>query len=400
MPSEKNVLNKLRVSTSHTGQSKWAERRDIPIAILAWIALAVFTLWAASFVIRTILVVVVAALLAYALTPAVNLLSRVMPRVLSILIVYLVVLTGISFLLYFLVNTTIAQVTALITNLNLIFSPNSKQLAAILAFLNHYGISQQQINSFVQQIIGQAEGFIGGIVPFISSIVNAALDFIIVAVLSIYLLIDGARLKRWIEHHAPDSQKERVEFGLNTLNRVVGGYIRGQFTLSLLIGILVGAGMTVFHVPYAELLGVMAFVLEFIPVLGTLTSGAICVLIALSQGWLIALGVLIYFILVHIFEGDVVGPRIVGGAIGLHPAVSLVALIAGAELFGVWGALLAAPLAGLIQALLVAIWQSWRDAHPEQFTQVVEDSPETTEQPTALEQVKPPPEQEKEEILE
>ena len=108
--------------------------------------------------------------------------------------------------------------------------------------------------------------------------------------------------------------------------------------------------MTLFHVPYAVLLGVMAFVLEFIPVLGTLTSGAICVLIALSQGWLIALGVLIYFILVHIFEGDVVGPRIVGKAVGLHPAVSLVALIAGAELFGVWGAVLAAPLAGLIQA--------------------------------------------------
>jgi predicted PurR-regulated permease PerM len=394
MPSEKNSLNKYH-SNPRTGQSRWAERRDIPIAIIAWIALAVFTLWAASFVIQTILVIVIASLLAYALTPAVKLLSRVMPRALAILIVYLVVLTALGFLLYFLINTTIAQVTALITNLRAFLSPNSKQLAAILAFLKRYGISQQQINGFIQQIINQAEGFIGGIVPLISSIINGVLDFIIVAVLSVYLLMDGPRLKRWIEQHAPDSQKERINFSLNTLNRVVGGYIRGQFTLSLLIGILVGVGMALFHVPYAELLGVMAFVLEFIPVLGTLTSGAICVLIALSQGWLIALGVLIYFIGVHIFEGEVVGPRIVGGAIGIHPAISLIALITGASLFGIWGALLASPIAGLIQAVLVAIWQNWRDTHPEQFSQQTEDT-----SPKAPDQEKPAPEQEKEEILE
>src|SRR5712691_10133075 len=125
--------------------------------------------------------------------------------------------------------------------------------------------------------------------------------------------------------------------------------------------------MQVIGVPFAILLGVLAFVLEFIPVLGTLTSGAICVLIALTQGWVIAVLVLAYFVVVHIIEGDVVGPRIVGKAVGLHPAVSLIALIAGAELFGIWGAVLASPIAGVLQALLIAIWQNWRATHPEQF---------------------------------
>src|SRR6185312_17423471 len=114
-------------------------------------------------------------------------------------------------------------------------------------------------------------------------------------------------------------------------------------------------------------LGVLAFVLEFIPVLGTLTSGAICVLIALTQGWLIALLVLAYFIIVHIIEGDIVGPRIVGKAVGLHPAISIIALLAGAELFGIWGAVLASPIAGVLQALLVAIYRDWRSTHPDQF---------------------------------
>ena len=104
-----------------------------------------------------------------------------------------------------------------------------------------------------------------------------------------------------------------------------------------------------------------------------------CVLIALSEGWLVAVGVLIYFIVVHVFEGDIVGPRILGKAVGLHPALSLVALIAGAELFGIWGAVLAAPLAGLIQALLIAIWQNWRETHPEQFPNAAEGVPEIVE---------------------
>jgi len=111
----------------------------------------------------------------------------------------------------------------------------------------------------------------------------------------------------------------------------------------------------------------MAFILEFIPVLGTLISGVICVLLALTKGWLIAVLVLGYFIIVHIIEGDVVGPRIVGKAIGLHPVVSIVSLIAGAELFGLWGALFASPIAGVVQALLVDFWKQWRERHPDQF---------------------------------
>jgi predicted PurR-regulated permease PerM len=97
------------------------------------------------------------------------------------------------------------------------------------------------------------------------------------------------------------------------------------------------------------------------------------VLIGLTQGWPIALGVLIYFIVAHVIESDLVGPRIVGQAIGLHPVVSLFALVAGAELFGIWGALFASPLAGILQALLIALWSEWREAHPQYFEQAEEE---------------------------
>jgi len=89
--------------------------------------------------------------------------------------------------------------------------------------------------------------------------------------------------------------------------------------------------------------------MEFIPVLGVFVSGFASVVVAPFHGWPRALLVLGYFVLVHIVEGDVVGPRIMGKAVGIHPAtglVALVALVAGTELFGVWGALFAAHHSG------------------------------------------------------
>jgi predicted PurR-regulated permease PerM len=81
----------------------------------------------------------------------------------------------------------------------------------------------------------------------------------------------------------------------------------------------------------------------------------------------LALLVLAYFILIHVLEGYVVAPRVLGKAVGLHPAISIIALVAGADLFGLWGGIFAAPLAGLLQVLLTAVWRAWREQHPRQF---------------------------------
>jgi predicted PurR-regulated permease PerM len=348
--------------------SKWKRRRDIPLAILAWIAVVAVILWAAAHVSRSLLLLAIAALLAFALAPAVRLLQRVMPRFLAILIVYLVVLIVFGFFVYLVVNTSVVQVGMLSREVRYLLTPGSNtQQTPLEAILRSFGISQEQIVSARQQIVAQLGGFAGSVLPLLTRFLDFLLDIIIVAVVSIYLLIDGSRVTNWLRNNAPVQQRGRVNFLLVTLERIVGGYIRGQLLLSTLIGLMVGVGMALFHVPYAVLLGVLAFIMEFIPVLGTIVSGAICVLIALTQGWLIAVGVLIYFVVVHIIEGDVIGPRIVGKAVGLHPVVSLAALIAGAELFGILGALFASLVAGILQALIVAIWLEWRATHPDQF---------------------------------
>ncbi len=367
--------------------AKWARRRDIPVAILAWAGVVYLILLIAQHVVKTLLMVIIAALLAFALAPAVTWLERFVPRVLAILFVYLIALVGLFALFYMIVISAIDQVNAIAIFLS------HQNWSTWLALLQPLGITaadvQKQISALQGQLLNTARDAAGSVVPLLTGVADALLNVVIVAVLSIYFLIDGQRVTAWLRRNAPVSLRRQTRFTLDTLNRVVGGYIRGQLLLCALIGVLVGAGMAIFHVPYALLLGVLAFLLEFIPILGTLVSGAICVLLALTQGWFIAVLVLAYFIGVHILEGDIIGPRLVGKAIGLHPIVSIAALIAGAELFGIWGALFASPVAGLLQALLVALWLEWRARQPHEFAtakvQAVDAALETTAHPTAPE---------------
>lgn len=369
MATNTDYVRPLTVPHAEDARTKWARRRDIPLAILAWTAVVAVVFWGAGHIVRSLLILAVAALLAYALAPGVKILQRFMPRFLAILIVYLVVLGAISLFIYLIASTAIRQTASFAHDipalLNLGTNDSSNPLEQTLG---NFGITHAQLVAARQQVIGQVDSVARNTVPLLRSVFDVVLDTIIVAVISIYLLIDGSRITNWVRRNAP--QTARADSVVNTLQRVVGGYIRGQFLLAVLIGFLVGIGMFLFRVPYAVFLGVLAFILAFIPVLGTFASGAICVLVALTHGWLIALGVLVYFLGVHVVEGDVVGPRIVGKAVGLHPIVSLLALIAGAELFGVWGALFASPVAGVLQAMVVALWDQWHDTHPEQFEHV------------------------------
>jgi predicted PurR-regulated permease PerM len=243
----------------------------------------------------------------------------------------------------------------------------------LFSLLKPLGLTADQYNQYRQDVIDQvtasAGTFASNAIPVVTGIASGLIDFVLVFILSVYLVIDGPRAVNWLRIAAPASQRGRVLFYLDILSSKVGGYIRGQLIMSSFIGVMVGGGMAAFQVPFALLLGVLAFFMEFVPILGTIISGAACVLIALAtKPPIIAVFVLVYFIVIHILEADIVGPRIVGRAVGLHPVVAILALTVGTELFGLWGAVFSIPIAGVLQALIISIWAQWRDTHPDQFT--------------------------------
>lgn len=353
-----------------TATREWTRRLIILLTILASLVLVVLLLNGASHITTSILIFLVAALIAYAIFPVVDLLHRVMPRALAILAVYLVVLVLLGLLMYFVINTAVIQITQLAHSIGGYLTPGSNGKSPIVHFLEGIGLSSQ-ISTITQQLEAQLTGFAGtvagGVLPLLSSIASALVNILLTVVISIYLLIDGSRAIRWLRDQTPKSQRGRINSPLDAMQHVVGGYVRGQVTLCLIIGFIVGAGLAILQMHYAVLLGVLSFVTEFIPVLGTIFAGVVSVLLALTQGWLEGVLVLAFFILVHVFEGYILAPRLVGKSVGLNPAVSLLALTIGAELFGPWGAIFAAPTAGLIQAIAVAFWTNYRRTHSDEF---------------------------------
>jgi predicted PurR-regulated permease PerM len=342
----------------------------VPLVILAWLAVLLLVAWLLSHVTHALLVLVLSTVVAFALSPAVSLLDRYMPRVLAIAISYVFGFALLVSLLSVVVMTAATEITALVHNLPDYAHRLQGMQPQATGLLSRFGITQSELLAVQDRLVGYLQG-IGTQVAsdafdFVRSVLGAIVDTVLILILSIYLVANGPRMVRWLRDSAPRSQVRRANLLIAIVNQVVGGYIRGTLTMALLVGVLVGAGMGILQVRYALLLGILAFFMEFVPVLGVIISGAVCVIIAAFQGWGVALAVLAYFVLVHVVEGDVVGPRVMARAVGIHPAVALLALVAGSELFGVWGALLGAPIAGLLQAIATAAWREVRLAQIEE----------------------------------
>ncbi len=374
---------------------RWIRARNIGLTILIWIILVFIVAWTIGHFITAVIIFVIGALLAYALSPGVTLLRRVrVPRPLAIVIVYLVAVCVFGGLLFYIVSTAIAQLSALAQNLPDLLRPSApgQSPPTLLRLLQPLGVTPAQYNAARNALISQVENsattIAGSAIPVITAIATGIVDFILVFILSVYLVIDGPKAVNWLRTATPRQQRGLILLFLNILTSKVGGYIRGQIIMSTFIGVLVGAGMAIFQVPFALLLGVLAFLMEFVPILGVIISGVACVLVALAiKGFLIAAGVLGYFIIVHILEADIVGPRVVGRAVGLHPVVAILALTIGTELFGIWGAVFSAPIAGVVQAIILSLWTEWRDTHPEQFPR----RPPKDEPPPSKEEQEQPP---------
>lgn len=356
--------------------ARWTRRLIISLTVLIWIVFVALFLWLIGHVIRIVILFAIGALLAYAIYPVVRFLQRVIPRWLAIAIVYIVILSGVGAFLYFIALTAVHQIALLTRYVRVLLQPGDGQLTPLITFLNGLGISTAQIRMIGQQLSTQLEGVVRGIAPFLRSIIDIILDILVIAILSIYLLIEGTRMTRWMRNNSPENLRGRVHFLLDLTESIVGGYIRGELLLATIIGLLVGGGMQLFDVPFALLLGVLAFLFEFVPILGTIVTGAISVLLALTHGWVITLFVLVYFLFVHAIEAYIIGPRILGRSVKIHPIVALCAVIAGGELYGVLGIIFSSPLAGLLQAVIITLWSDWRNAYPEQFP-VKKDEPPT-----------------------
>lgn len=164
-----------------------------------------------------------------------------------------------------------------------------------------------------------------------------------------FYLRDGARIGSWIRGLFPARHRDDAERIGERSWRTVAGYIRGQTLVALFDGTFVAIGLLILGVPLAIALGVLVFFGAFVPVVGSITAGAIAVLVALiSKGLASALITLAIVVGVQQIEGNLLAPYVLGHEVELHPLAVLVAIIAGAALLGVLGAIIAVPITASI----------------------------------------------------
>jgi predicted PurR-regulated permease PerM len=128
--------------------------------------------------------------------------------------------------------------------------------------------------------------------------------------------------------------------------------------MALIIGVSAGLGCFLLGVPYPAVIGLFAFFFELIPMVGPVLGSLPAILIAAFQPFPLVLWVALFFAVMQLAENNLLAPRISGHAVGLHPAVAVIALLVGAEIAGIWGALFAVPMVAVASVLLSAIWKS------------------------------------------
>ena len=346
----------------------WTQRLVISLTLLVWIVLAGILFWLVGCMAQAFILLAVGALLAYTMYPLVQMLQRLMPYPLAITIVYLAILGALGALVYFVLATFVDQVTSLIQYVqDLINNNKTHQLQPIFDALKQFGISQSQLQDLGRQILGQLQGLVKNIVPAITNVFHVLLNTILVAMLSIYFLLSGPSITTWLRTQTPRNQRKHIVLMLDTLETVIGGYIRGNILLATIISTLTGISIALVGVPYPFLLAILTFVLEFIPIIGISITSVAVLSLAFTQGWITGLLALGIVLLLQLLENNVLAPRILGRSVGINPIINVFALIAGSSLFGITGTFFAAPVAGMAQAFIRTLWAYWRMQHPEQF---------------------------------
>jgi predicted PurR-regulated permease PerM len=168
-----------------------------------------------------------------------------------------------------------------------------------------------------------------------------------------FIASDVPRFVEFFYSLIPAPHRPRAERLLFTLNEGLAGVIRGQVLICFVNGILTGVGLAMLGVKFSVLLAFIAGVLSLIPIFGTILSTIPAVAVGLTNGFMTALLVLAWILVIHFIEANLLNPKILGDSAKIHPVVVVFALLAGEHGFGLIGALLAVPTASIVQSLFL-----------------------------------------------
>lgn len=299
-----------------------------------------------------LLILFLAWLLAFVMSPFVRGLAGAgLPRGLAASLAYVVALVALGALIFGLVTAITDQVRQLTQN----FPATAVRVEATLSGwqqsldLGRFGIDlvklfkdvQNSLGSIAGPLLAQAQAIAGATLGAIGS-------FILVLILSLYMVMDSDRILSRLNRVVPNRYKDELEIFERTVARAFGGFLRAQLVLMILQAVLVVLIWTVFGLPYVFLVATLSALAMFIPFFGPPLALVPPILAAWIYGSAWFIPITIVLVGIQTVAVNWLQPRLMRGALGMHPILVLVGLLVGAQVAGVWGALFGIPVIAVL----------------------------------------------------
>jgi predicted PurR-regulated permease PerM len=222
-----------------------------------------------------------------------------------------------------------------------------------LGFLqDEYEIVDRVRSAIDERGLGGVLGITQPAIAVAQSVITAVVGTVAIAFLTFFMLLDGPRLVERFLNFVPETARPRWQRIGNDIYRTVGGYVSGNLLISLIAGAASAVVLFALGSDYAVALAVLVAFLDLIPLAGaTIAAIVVSTVVFIELGWVRGVIVVGFFVLYQQLENHVLQPVIYGRTVQLSPLTVLVAVLVGAELAGVLGALAAIPIAGMIQAV-------------------------------------------------
>lgn len=329
--------------------------------------------WAAVELADLVLLVLLAAVLATGLARVTARIGRLrlpptgwrLPPAATVLMIYAVLIAAVVVGGWQLAGPAIQQIETLAASAPTLAAQVERQVTELTGqpgLLAGFSDASAQIAAIRDQINANA----GRILGYASTAFGLLTSALFTLVLALYMTVDAARLREGVLGYLPRDVRPRWRAIAIEASHRVAGWLLGQAVLSLVIFGVTAVGLLGLGVPYALGLALAAGALEVLPILGPIVAGVLGVAVAATVDLGLALKVLVLYVVIQQLENNLLVPRIIGQASGLHPLVVMLALLIGSELFGLLGAFLAVPVATTVH---VALEHLRRETNPIEFAE-------------------------------
>lgn len=237
-------------------------------------------------------------------------------------------------------------------------------------FREKYGLGagvSLDVDKYFNDLVSQGALLVGDFVKSLFwrgyALINVVSLIVITPVVAFYMLLDWDHMVEIVDGLIPPRHREDVRMLARDIDRALAGFVRGQSTVCLFLGVWYAVGLSVIGLNFGFLIGVIAGFLSFIPYVGSITAFVLSIIIAIVQAWprinlpFEAIGIVTTGL---ILDGYVLSPRLVGASVGLHPVWIMFALLAFGALFGFTGLIVAVPIAAALGAVLRFLAKRYR----------------------------------------